>query len=417
MSEYNFKLPDIGEGIAESEIAAWRVKVGDAIQEDQPLVDMLTEKAAVEIPSPVAGRVAKLHANAGDKVAVGSVLVTIETAGEKPVGAASAATKPAATPAAVAAKAAPTTAEAAAPGFYNEHPAAAPSVRKRARELGVDLRQVQGSHRSGRVLHEDVLRHAAGPGAAATPVAAVGRSHAAVPASGEDRVEQVKVIGMRRKIAESMERSKRRIPHFAYVEELDVTELEALRVHLNEVHGATRGKLTLLPFLVRALVLAVPEFPQVNGTYDDEAGVNTRHSALHVGIATQTPNGLLVPVLRHAERLDLWQCAAEIARLAQAARTSKATVKELTGSTITITSLGKMGGIASTPIINAPEVGIIGVNKMLQRPAVLHGVITVRTMMNLSSSFDHRIVDGYDAASFIQRIKGLLEHPATLYMP
>jgi 2-oxoisovalerate dehydrogenase E2 component (dihydrolipoyl transacylase) len=237
-----------------------------------------------------------------------------------------------------------------------------------------------------------------------------------MPAGSEDRVDAVKVIGMRRKIAEAMERSKRRIPHFAYVEELDVTELEALRVHLNEVHGAARGKLTLLPFLVRALILAVPEFPQVNGTYDEETGINTRHSALHVGIATQTPNGLLVPVVRHAERLDLWQCAAEIARLAQAARTSKATVKELSGSTITITSLGKMGGIASTPIINAPEVGIIGVNKMVPRPAVVNGAIGVRTMMNLSSSFDHRIVDGYDAASFIQRLKGLLEHPATLYM-
>ena len=410
MSEFNFKLPDIGEGIAESEIAAWRVAVGDVIKEEQPLVDMLTDKAAVEIPSPVAGKVVKLHAAAGDKVPVGSVLVTIETSGEKPAGA-SAATKPAAAPAPVAAKAAPATAAPAKSGFFSEHPAAAPSVRKRAREMGVDLRTVRGSHPSGRVLHEDVIAHAAGPVAAeAAPVATK------VAPTGEDRVEQVKVIGMRRKIAEAMERSKRRIPHFAYVEELDVTELEALRVHLNEVHGATRGKLTLLPFLVRALTIAVPEFPQVNGTYDDEAGINTRHSALHVGIATQTPNGLLVPVVRHAERLDLWQCAAEIARLAQAARTGKATAKELSGSTLTITSLGKMGGIASTPIINAPEVGIIGVNKMVPRPAVVNGVIGVRTMMNLSSSFDHRIVDGYDAASFIQRLKGLLEHPATLYM-
>ena len=234
---------------------------------------------------------------------------------------------------------------------------------------------------------------------------------------GEDQITPIKIIGMRRKIAESMERSKRRIPHFAYVEELDVTELEALRLHLNEVYGATRGKLTLLPFLVRALIKAVPEFPQVNCTYDDEASVATRHTALHVGIATQTPNGLMVPVVRHAERLDLWQCANEIARLAQAARTSKATVKELTGGTLTITSLGKMGGIVSTPIINAPEVGIIGVNKMIERPVVRNGQIAVRLMMNLSSSFDHRIVDGYDAASFIQRLKTFLEHPATLYMP
>src|SRR5689334_6016520 len=417
MSEFNFKLPDVGEGIAESEVATWRVAVGDTVKEEQPLVDMLTDKAAVEIPSPVSGKVVKLHAAAGDKVPVGSVLVTIETSGAapvasgKPVGGASAPT--------VAAKAAPTAAPMpsakvarANDDFYDAHPAAAPSVRKRAREMGVDLHTVRGSHPSGRVLHEDVVAHAQGR----ATVGATSVATKVAPTSGEDRVEEIKVIGMRRKIAEAMERSKRNIPHFAYVEELDVTELEALRVHLNEAHGATRGKLTLLPFLVRALIIAVPEFPQVNGTYDDETGVNTRHSALHVGIATQTPNGLLVPVVRHAERLDLWQCAAEIARLAQAARTSKATVKELSGSTITITSLGKMGGIASTPIINAPEVGIIGVNKMVQRPAVVNGVIGVRTMMNLSSSFDHRIVDGYDAASFIQRLKGLLEHPATLYM-
>lgn len=419
MSEYNFKLPDVGEGIAESEIATWRVAVGDTIKEEQPLVDMLTDKAAIEIPSPVAGKVVKLHAAAGEKVPVGSVLVTIETSGAAPAEKGKAV-------AAAPAKAAAPVGGGHAPdsrghgplpqqqGFHNPMPAAAPSVRKRAREMGVDLHSVRGSHPSGRVLHEDVIAHAQGGAApVAAPVAAMARSHGP---TAEDRVEQIKVIGMRRKIAEAMERSKRRIPHFAYVEELDVTELEALRVHLNEDHGATRGKLTLLPFLVRALTIAVPEFPQVNGTYDDEAGVNTRHSALHVGIATQTPNGLLVPVVRHAERLDLWQCAAEIARLAQAARTSKATVKELSGSTITITSLGKMGGIVSTPIINAPEVAIIGVNKMVPRPAVVDGVVGVRTMMNLSSSFDHRIVDGYDAATFIQRLKGLLEHPATLYM-
>jgi 2-oxoisovalerate dehydrogenase E2 component (dihydrolipoyl transacylase) len=434
MSEYNFKLPDVGEGIAESEIATWRVAVGDVIKEEQPLVDMLTDKAAIEIPSPVAGKVVKLHAAAGDKVPVGSVLVTIETSGAvaaekgKPAPASPAvAPAPSVTPAKAGVQSS-TQLDSRLRGndsrgdFYDAHPAAAPSVRKRAREMGVDLHTVRGSHPSGRVLHEDVIAHASGD---VTPAKAglqkdmaptLDPARTMVRARADDSVTEVKVIGMRRKIAEAMERSKRRIPHFAYVEELDVTELEALRVHLNEVHGAARGKLTLLPFLVRALAIAIPEFPQVNGTYDDEAGVNTRHTALHVGIATQTPNGLLVPVVRHAERLDLWQCAAEIARLAQAARTSKATVKELSGSTITITSLGKMGGIASTPIINAPEVGIIGVNKMVPRPAVVNGAITVRTMMNLSSSFDHRIVDGYDAASFIQRLKGLLEHPATLYM-
>ena len=424
MSEFNFKLPDVGEGIAESEIAAWRVAVGDVIKEEQPLVDMLTDKAAVEIPSPVAGKVVKLHAAAGDKVPVGSVLVTIQTTGEAPRESgkhvATATASPVA-PAKAGAQSLKTLDPAPAfagvtrrddkQGFYDAHPAAAPSVRKRARAMGVDLHTVRGSHKSGRVLHEDVIAHAEGRVAPATSRAP------AMPATGEDKITPIKVIGMRRKIAEAMERSKRNIPHFAYVEELDVTELEALRVHLNEEHGAARGKLTLLPFLVRALIKAVPEFPQVNGTYDEESGVNTRHSALHVGIATQTPNGLLVPVVHHAERLDLWQCAAEIARLAQAARTGKATAKELSGSTITITSLGKMGGIASTPIINSPEVGIVGVNKMVERPVVIDGEIRVRTMMNLSSSFDHRIVDGYDAASFIQRLKALLEHPATLFMP
>ncbi|HUR40748.1 MAG TPA: dihydrolipoamide acetyltransferase family protein [Verrucomicrobiae bacterium] len=422
MSEYNFKLPDVGEGIAESEIAAWRVAVGDVIAEEQPLVDMLTEKAAIEIPSPVAGKVVKLHAAAGDKVAVGSVLVTIETKG---AAAATTAEAPAVTGAGRDSRVQGALPQQQQPhaqkpvandGFYDPMPAAAPSVRRRAREMGVDLHRVQGSHKSGRVLHEDVIRHASGAGGE-TVAARAAPTGLAPAVGGEDVVTPIKLIGMRRKIAEAMERSKRRIPHFSYVEECDVTELEALRVHLNELHGAQRGKLTLLPFLVRAMTVAVPEFPQVNGTYDEEAGVNTRHTALHVGIATQTPNGLLVPVVRHAERLDLWQCAAEISRLAQAARTSKATVKELSGSTITITSLGKMGGIASTPVINAPEVGIIGVNKMEERPVVRNGAIAVRTMMNISSSFDHRIVDGYDAASFIQRLKSLLEHPATLYLP
>ena len=405
MSTYAFKLPDIGEGIAESEIAAWRVAEGESIKEDQPLVDMLTDKAAVEIPSPVAGKVVKLHAAAGDKVPVGSVLVTIETssalveekaARSAPAPKAAVATAPAVTTPAVSAR--------ADDGFHNPHPTAAPSVRRRARELGVDLHQLRGTGPSGRVLHEDLECPANGNGTLA-------RS-ASVP----DKVELIKIIGMRRKIAESMERSKRRIPHFAYVEELDVTELEALRLQLNDTYGKQRGKLTLLPFLMQALVKVIPEFPQVNSTYDDEAGVASRYSSLHIGIATQTPNGLIVPVVRNAERLDLWQSAREVARLAEAARTGKAARTELIGSTITITSLGKMGGIASTPVINAPEVAIIGVNKMVERPMVVKGQVVIRMMMNLSSSFDHRIVDGYDAASFIQRFKVLLEQPALLFV-
>ncbi len=235
-----------------------------------------------------------------------------------------------------------------------------------------------------------------------------------MPASG---VEQIKIIGMRRKIAESMQRSKRNIPHFAYVEEIDVTELEALRVHLNAGKRADQAKLTLLPFLMRAMVKAVPQFPNVNGLYDDEAGVFHRHQALHIGVAAQTPQGLMVPVAKHAESMDIWACAAELKRVAEAAKSGKARREELSGSTITISSLGTMGGIVSTPIINAPEVAIVGVNKMVERPMVRNGQVVIRTMMNLSSSFDHRIVDGHDAASFIQKLKQYLEHPATIFMP
>lgn len=272
--------------------------------------------------------------------------------------------------------------------------------------MGLDLHRIRGSGPSGRILLEDLQARAAEPIAKSTARAV----------DEPDRVEQIKIIGLRRKIAEAMERSSRRIPHFSYVEEVDVTELEALRQHLNEQHGKTRGKLTLLPFLIRALVKTLPEFPQINATYDDEAGIVSRHTAVHVGIATQTQNGLVVPVVQAAQRHDLWQAAKEVARVSEAARSGKATRQELSGSTITITSLGKLGGIVTTPVINAPEVAIVGVNAMVERPVVRNGQVVVRSMMNLSSSFDHRIVDGFDAASFIQRIKALLEHPATLFI-
>jgi 2-oxoisovalerate dehydrogenase E2 component (dihydrolipoyl transacylase) len=408
MASFEFKLPDIGEGIAQSEIATWRVAVGETIQEDQPLVDMLTDKAAVEIPSPVAGVVKELRGQAGDKIAVGAVLLVIDTAGEAATSKTAAATAPSSAAAAPAASRA-TPAQAVAP-LREGKPLAAPSVRKRARELGVDLALVPGSKRGGRVGHEDLESYCQAPAAGVAPATVV----ATAKATG---VEQIRVIGLRRKIAEAMQRSKQRIPHFAYVEEVDVTELEALRVHLNESKRPEQTKLTLLPFLMQALVKAVPSFPMVNATYDDEAGVVSRYQALHIGIATQTPNGLVVPVAKHAETYDLWRAAAEIKRLADAARNGKASREELSGSSITITSLGPMGGIVSTPVINAPEVAIIGVNKMVERPMVRNGQVVVRTMMNLSSSFDHRIVDGWDAASFIQKLKGLLEHPATLFMP
>jgi 2-oxoisovalerate dehydrogenase E2 component (dihydrolipoyl transacylase) len=412
MAIFEFKLPDIGEGIAESEIATWRVALGETIKEDQPLVDMLTDKAAVEIPSPVAGVVKELRGQAGDKIAVGAVLLVIDTAGEAATGKSeqipTAVTAPASAP--VTAKAAQAASAQTIAPVREGKPLAAPSVRKRARELGVDLALVPGSKRGGRVGHEDLENYCQAPAAVAAPASV------ATPAKATG-VEQIRVIGLRRKIAEAMQRSKQRIPHFAYVEEVDVTELEALRVHLNANKLSEQTKLTLLPFLMQALVKAVPSFPMVNATYDDEAGIVSRYQALHVGIATQTPNGLVVPVAKHAETLDIWRAAAEIKRLADAARNGKATREELSGSSITITSLGPMGGIVSTPVINAPEVAIIGVNKMVERPMVRNGQVVVRTMMNLSSSFDHRIVDGWDAASFIQKLKGLLEHPATLFMP
>ena len=415
MGAYVFKLPDIGEGIAESEIATWRVEVGDRISEDQPLVDMLTDKAAVEIPSPVTGKVIELHGAAGDKIAVGGRLVTIQldsAAGADEVGEAKPAAAPSVTAPVADEPASPSSATASTPV------PAAPSVRKLARERGIDLREVKASGPSGRVLRDDLDRHA-GLLAAATPAVAEVVREPAVSAQpavhGDDGIEQVKVIGLRRKIAEAMQRAKQRIPHFAYVEEVDVTELEAMRARLNAKYP-DRPKLTLLPLLIQALSKAIAEFPMINATYDDEAGVVSRYRALHAGIATQTPAGLVVPVMKDAQRLTLWQRASELRRLAEAARAGKATRAELSGSTLTITSLGALGGIVTTPVINAPEVAIIGVNKIAQKPVVIDGQIVVRSIMNLSSSFDHRIVDGFDAASFIQRVKALLEDPTLMFV-
>ena len=430
MGRFVFKLPDIGEGTAEAEIAEWRVKVGDRVEEDEPLVDMMTDKATVELTSPVAGTVLSVAGDAGDMVPVGAELVVLETADAtvgkleeakeeaKPTSGPQVATPeepvvsplermPAAPPAAAAAP------EAAPPSVPRHRVLAAPAVRQRAKDLGIDLADVHSSHPGGRIRHADLDAHLAytqrGAGA---PAAAA----ASQPRARREGVDAVKVIGLRRKIAEKMQEAKRRIPHFAYVEEVDVTELESLRQHLNATYGSSRPKLTLLPFLVRALVRVLPRYPQINARFDDDAGVVNRHEAVHAGIATQTPNGLVVPVLHHAETHDLWSAAAEIARLASAARGGKASAKELSGSTITITSLGALGGIVTTPVINHPEVAIIGVNKIVDRPVVRHGQIVVRKLMNLSSSFDHRVVDGYDAAEFVQRVKDLLEHPATLFM-
>ena len=442
MGVHVIKTPDIGEGIAEVELVAWHVQPGDTVVEDQALADLMTDKATVEVPSPVAGRVLALGGKLGQIIAVGAELIRIEVDGEGNAAAAplaSARAVPAVPALAAAAPPAPTSAAAletpsptrAAPAAIaakrpGERPTASPAVRRRAWDLGIELQYVPGSGEAGRILHQDLDAYAAQQvvlGHAAQQVAlgraARGASPAAAGSGGAAYAERheelaVPVIGLRRKIAQKMQLAKRSIPHFTYVEEIDMTELEALRARLNA--NAGRARLTLLPFLMRAIVLAVREFPQINARYDDEAGVVTRHGAVHIGIATQTDNGLMVPVLRHAEARDLWSGAAEIARLAEAARTGKATREELAGSTITITSLGAIGGIASTPVINHPEVAIVGVNRMVERPMMRGGAVVPRLMMNLSSSFDHRVVDGLHGAQFVQSLRGYLECPATLFV-
>jgi len=440
MGRYVFKLPDVGEGVAEAEIVSWHVKVGATVAEDDPLVDVMTDKATVELPAPRAGRVLATTGSPGDKVRVGAELVVIEVDGdggmpaspEKPLSPklvtpgspAAAAANPSAPAAAAAKRSAPAAAArdaqpsepppnrpeplpAPRPG---EKPLASPAVRRRAYELGIPLQFIRGTGPGGRISHADLDGYmAAGGGAAVVPA----RASARAPREG---IEEIKIIGLRRRIAERMQESKRRIPHYSYVEELDVTALEELRGELNARYAAKRPRLTLLPFLVAALAHSVPRFPQVNALFDDDAGIVRRHAALHVGIATQTAQGLMVPVLRHAETLDLWAAAAEVSRLAGAARDGKATREELTGSTMTITSLGPLGGIVSTPVINYPEVAIIGVNRIAERPVVRGGAIAIRKMMNLSCSFDHRVVDGWDAAEFVHDLRALLEQPAMLFV-
>jgi 2-oxoisovalerate dehydrogenase E2 component (dihydrolipoyl transacylase) len=467
MGQFVFKLPDVGEGTAEAEIVAWHVRPGDVIKEDAPLVDVMTDKATVEMTSPVAGKVISIHGEPGDMAPVGGPIAVFEVdgAGEEPAPPApkqevkAAAPPPPAAPksnggaqsspakVAVPMAAAPPQAKprikAPSGAVWSEEetqaamgarpPAssrqedsagkmpvvrkssdvrewsqaqASPAVRARAQKLGIDLGQVRATGPEGRITHEDLDK-------VLVPVAGARRSSALAEKNG---IEPVKVIGLRRKIAEKMQDAKRRIPHFAYVEEADLTELEELRAHLNATKRADQPKLTLLPFLMRALVLCLPDFPQINARFDDDQGVVYRHENVDIGIATQTDNGLIVPVVRHAEARDVWDSATEVSRLAAAVRANTATKEELSGSTITITSLGALGGIVTTPVINHPEVAIIGVNKLVERPMVKNGAIVIRKMMNLSSSFDHRVVDGYDAAAFIQRVKGMLEHPAALFI-
>lgn len=436
MGRYVVKLPDIGEGTTEAEIVLWHVKPGQPVREEDPLVDIMTDKATVELPSPVAGTVVAVNGKIGEKRPVGSELVVLEVAGEGNVVAAPQ-PRPAAqnnapsavvpakagiqeqapSPAALDSspglargsrgkdgKEADRGAVSAVPRRPGDKPLASPAVRRRAWDLGIALQFVPGTGPGGRITRQDLDAYVAEPAAPAAPAL-----------QRRDGVEEVPIIGLRRAVAEHLQLSKRHIPHFSYVEEIDVTALEDLRAQLNGAYP-DREHLTLLPFLMRAIVSAAAIHPQVNARYDDEAGVLHRHRAVNIGIATQTEGGLMVPVVHHAEALDLWHSAAELSRLAEAARAGKASRNELTGSTITVTSLGRLGGIAATPVINYPEVAIVGVNRIAERAVVRDGAITVRQMMNLSSSFDHRIVDGWEAASFIQRIKELLEQPGLLFI-
>ncbi|MBB6124649.1 dihydrolipoamide acetyltransferase family protein [Sphingobium subterraneum] len=418
MSRYIFRLPDVGEGVAEAEIVVWHVKVGDRIEEDESLVDVMTDKATVDMTSPVSGTVIATYGAPGEMLAVGSPLAELEVEGAldeaqaeeaaaaPPATAAMPVVETMAAPEPAALAPTPVPAEPVAPAKASL-PLAAPATRRRAQELGIDLHAVNGTGPGGRIRQADLdaylERRDAGGGSG---LGLVKRT----------AVTEQKIIGMRRKIAEKMQEAKRHIPHITYVEEADLTELEALRVELNTSRADGQPKLTLLPFFVRALARLLPQFPHINARYDDEAGVLHQFAGVHVGIATQTPNGLTVPVVRHAEARSIWDCAAEIARVSAAARDGTATRDELSGSTISITSLGPLGGIATTPIINYPEVAIIGPNKLVDRPIVHGSFLTVRKTMNISSSFDHRIVDGYDAALFIQGLKRMLEHPALIFM-
>jgi 2-oxoisovalerate dehydrogenase E2 component (dihydrolipoyl transacylase) len=422
MAKFIFKLPDIGEGIAEAEIVAWHIKVGDRIEEDQPIADMMTDKATVEMESPVSGTVIAVAGEEGDVVSIGSMLVEIETDGAE-TGAddlpktpepekrpSEAATAPIEAPAPFG-EAEPQNVPEKASEEVNapvasvaaEKVTASPAVRARAKALGVDLAQVKAA--GGHVRHADL-------DAFLSYGAVQGYRAAGVTTKRADEV--VKVIGMRRRIAENMAASKRHIPHFSYVEEFDVTALEAMRADLNANRG-NRPKLTMLPFLIVAICKTLPGFPMINARYDEEAGVVTRHGAVHLGMATQTDAGLIVPVIRDAQDMNVWQIASEITRLASAARNGTARSEELSGSTLTVTSLGPLGGIATTPVINRPEVAIIGPNKIVERPMFVGDAIEARKLMNLSISCDHRVVDGWDAASYVQALKKLVETPVLLF--
>ena len=426
MGIYAFKLPDIGEGVVEGEVVEWMVSVGDVVKEDDPILSVMTDKATVEIPSPVDGKVTKIIGEPGDILPVGEVCIEFEVDGAGNASASAEEAEPKPEPVAEPTPAkeevkpepvvekAPEPVAAAAPvaRAAGTKALASPAVRQRAREANIDLQIVAGSGPGGRISHADLDRHIAGGASGASSFAPVGATMKTKLTCTED----VKVIGLRRKIADSMMSSYSTIAHFSYFEEVDITALEELRQHLNSTRPEGAPKLTYLPFIMQALVKALKESPECNALYDDEANVVTRHQAIHLGIATQTDRGLYVPVVKHVEAMDIWQSASEMVRVTSATREGKASADELSGSTFTITSLGRLGGLGATPIINKPEVGILGVHNAKERAVVRNGQIVVRRMMNLSSSWDHRVVDGHDGATLVQKVKTLLENPATIFM-
>ena len=425
MGTFAFKLPDIGEGVVEGEVVEWMVSVGDTVKEDDPILSVMTDKATVEIPSPVDGKVTKVIGDAGDILPVGVVCIEFEVDGdgnasaseEEPVKEKSEPKvpeptkeieeKPAPKPVQEPEQAPQPVVRAAGTKAL-----ASPAVRQRAREANINLEHVAGSGPAGRISHADLDKHISGGASGATSWSPIGAS-AKTELNG---TEEIKVIGLRRKIADSMMSSYSSIAHFSYFEEVDITALEELRQHLNSTRPEGAPKLTYLPFIMQALVKALRESPECNALYDDDANVVTRHQAINLGIATQTDRGLYVPVVKHVEAMDIWQSAAEMVRVTSATREGKATADELSGSTFTITSLGRLGGLGATPIINKPEVGILGVHNAKERAVVRNGHVVVRRMMNLSSSWDHRVVDGHDGATLVQRVKTYLENPATIFM-
>jgi len=426
MGTFAFKMPDIGEGVVEGEVVEWMVAVGDSVKEDDPILSVMTDKATVEIPSPVDGKVTMVIGEAGDILPVGVVCIEFEVDGDGNASSAEAApepkaeTAPAPEPKAEP-KAAPTPTPAPAPApapaavvarAPGTKALASPAVRQRARQANIDLNFVAGSGPAGRISHADLDAHIAGGASGASSARPMGAS-ARIEKNG---TEDIKVIGLRRKIAEGMISSYTTIPHFSYFEEVDVTALEELRQHLNATRPEGAPKLTYLPFIMQALVKALEERPECNALYDDDSNVVTRHEAINLGIATQTDRGLFVPVVKHVEAMDIWQSATEMTRVTSATRDGKASADDLSGSTFTITSLGRLGGLGATPIINKPEVGILGVHNAKDRAVVKDGNIVIRRIMNLSSSWDHRVVDGHDGASLVQLVKSYLEHPATIFM-